>query len=60
MELVTWIEGNWLLIIAAWGGLHTFASAITAITPTPRDDAALAWVYKVIERLALVVGKTTK
>jgi len=33
------------------------ASAITAITPTPKDDAWLAKVYKVIEALGLVVGK---
>ena len=60
MEFVTWIEVNWLYIIAASGGLHALASAITAMTPTPRDDAALAWIYTIIERLALVVGKTKK
>jgi len=58
MELVIWLEVNWLLIVAAWGGLTTLASAITAMTPTPADDAALAKLYKIIERIALVVGRT--
>lgn len=58
MELVTWLGENWLFIVAAWGGLTTFASAITAITPTPHDNAALAWLYKIVEGVALVIGKT--
>lgn len=38
--------------------IHAAASVITALTPTPRDDNFLRKVYKVIEMLALVVGKT--
>ena len=33
------------------------ASAITAMTPTPKDDAMVAKAYKVLEYFALVVGK---
>ena len=55
-----WFVENWPLIVAAWGGLHVFASAITALTPTPKDDAAVAKFYKFIERLALVVGKAKR
>lgn len=33
------------------------ASAITAVTPTPKDDAMVAKAYKVLEYFALVVGK---
>lgn len=37
--------------------IHAAASAICALTPTPKDDAVLAKLYKVIETLALVVGR---
>jgi len=35
----------------------TIASIITAITPTPKDNEWLAKAYKIIETMALVVGK---
>ena len=37
--------------------IHVAASAITALTPTPKDDTIVRRVYKVIEMLALVIGK---
>ena len=37
--------------------VHAAASAITALTPTPKDDAIVAKAYKLIEMLAMVVGK---
>ena len=37
--------------------VHAAASAICALTPTPKDDAILGKIYKVIETLALVVGR---
>lgn len=33
------------------------ASAITAITPTPKEGSVLSKVYKVIEFVALNIGK---
>ena len=54
---MNWIVENWELIVAAALGLHALASAITAMTPTPRDDEWVAAVYQWVERLALVVGK---
>jgi len=33
------------------------ASAVTAITPTPKDDALVSKAYKLLEYFALVVGK---
>lgn len=38
--------------------IHAAASAICALTPTPKDDNILKGLYKVIETLALVVGRT--
>jgi len=37
--------------------IHASASVICALTPTPKDDKFLVKAYKVIETLALVVGK---
>ena len=38
------------LVIAA-------ASAIAAITPTPKDDALFARLYKIVDLFALNIGK---
>jgi|APCry1669189034_1035192.scaffolds.fasta_scaffold00165_32 hypothetical protein len=38
--------------------LHAAASAITALTPTPKDDSAVRRVYRVIELLAMVTKRT--
>tara|TARA_R100000656_G_scaffold53383_1_gene42235 strand:- start:118 stop:297 length:180 start_codon:yes stop_codon:yes gene_type:complete len=35
----------------------TACSAIAAVTPTPKDDAAVAWAYKIIDFVALNFGK---
>ena len=37
--------------------VHAAASAIVAVTPTPKDDHALAGFYKLIELAALAVGR---
>ena len=35
----------------------TACSAIAAVTPTPKDDAAIAWAYKILDIIALNFGK---
>lgn len=60
MEQITWILDNWVGLAAAVTGLMAAASAITALTPTPRDDAALAKLYRLIELIGLVVGKAKR
>lgn len=35
----------------------TLASAITAVTPTPKDDGIVSSVYKIIEILGLVTER---
>ena len=37
--------------------LVALCSAICAVTPTPRDDAIIGKIYKVLEMFALNVGK---
>jgi hypothetical protein len=44
--------------ITALLALHAACSAITALTPNPKDDTFVRKFYKVIEFLALVTAKT--
>lgn len=44
----------WLNAILAVIGA---ASAITALTPTPRDDQFIGKLYRILEVLALNIGK---
>jgi hypothetical protein len=44
--------------ITALLAIHAAASALTALTPTPKDDTFVRRVYKIIELLALVTTKT--
>ena len=37
--------------------VHAAASVLTALTPTPKDDELVSQFYKVLETIALVVGK---
>lgn len=37
--------------------VHAAASVITALTPTPKDDALVVKAYRIIELAALVVGR---
>jgi len=37
--------------------VHAAASVLTALTPTPKDDELVSKFYRVLETIALVVGK---
>lgn len=37
--------------------IHAAASAICALTPTPKDDAAVRKIYHLIEICGLVIGR---
>ena len=55
--MIQYITDNWEYIAASALGAHALASAITAMTPTPEDDKWVAKIYKLVEMVALVVGK---
>ncbi len=42
--------------LAAVTGVIAAASAVAALTPTPRDDRVLGKLYKIVDLLALNVG----
>lgn len=48
-----WMLANWDTLVVCALAVVGAASAIVKLTPTPKDDAAVAWVYKVIEVLSL-------
>lgn len=56
MEIILQLVQNqpWFGVVAA---AVTLASSIAAITPTPKPGTVLAKVYKIIDILALNIGK---
>ena len=57
MELVTWILIHKFELINVVTAIVATASAIAALTPTPKDDGWASKAYKLIDWLALNVGK---
>ena len=55
-----WIVANWQGILAAVTGVIAAASAIAALTPTPKDDAILSKIRGLIDILALNVLNAKK
>ena len=56
-EIIAYLVSNVDSIIAALTAVVTAASAIAALTPTPKDDGFAAKAYKVVDWLALNIGK---
>jgi len=57
MKAIVWLSQHSDQIIDALTAIVTGASAIAALTPTPKDDTFLGKAYKVVDWLALNVGK---
>ena len=56
-EIITYLVSNVDSIVAALTAIVAAASAIAALTPTPTDDNLVAKAYKIVDWLALNVGK---
>lgn len=56
-ETITFIKDNFDSLLGAATAVVAAASAICALTPTPADDKFVGKVYKILEWLALNVGK---
>ncbi|MCQ2411189.1 MAG: hypothetical protein MJ053_07020 [Elusimicrobiaceae bacterium] len=50
---MNWIHTNAKEILAAIGAVVTAASLIVKLTPTPKDDALLAKIIRVLSALSL-------
>lgn len=58
--MVDWVVANWEGLMAALVALHALALAVVNLTPTPKDDEAVAKIYKFIELLAGVFTSKAK
>lgn len=56
MEALSWISANIETVIAIVTAVVTLASLIASITPTPKDNAVIAKVYRLVDLLALNIG----
>ena len=54
---MSWILEHKEALIGILTGFVALASAIAALTPTPKDDGWVKKIYKVVDLLALNVGK---
>ena len=52
--MVNWLVENWHKVLEIIGAVVTVATLITAITPTPKDDAFLAKVKKALAIFGLL------
>jgi hypothetical protein len=57
MELIDWIVDNKEVLAGIVTAVVTFASLIASLTPTPKDDTAVGKLYKLVDLLALNVGR---
>ncbi len=55
--IISYLSENAGNLLAIATSIVAAASAIAAITPTPKDDALASKAYKVLDWLALNVGK---
>jgi hypothetical protein len=57
MEILTYAFDNADTLISTATGVITIASVVTASTETPKPESFLGKLYKILEVLALVIGK---
>ena len=55
--MITWILTHQLELVHAITAVVAAASAIAALTPTPKDDTWAGKLHKIVDWLALNVGK---
>ena len=55
--MIEYIQENWEGILAVITGVVATASAVAALTPTPKDDGWVKKLYMLLDLLALNVGK---
>ena len=56
-DIIAYLVSNVDSILLALSSVVAAASAVAALTPTPQDDSLVAKAYKVVDWLALNIGK---
>ena len=56
-EIIKFVVDNLEAILGAATAVVAAASALAALTPTPKDDGIVKALYKVVDFLALNIGK---
>ena len=56
-EIISYLVTNVDSILFAVSAVVAAASAVAALTPTPKDDSIVAKAYKFLDWVALNVGK---
>ena len=65
-ELIMWLKANWGSVLEIIGAVVTLATLIVQITPTQKDDNALATIIRIRAIFSLVnpdgsfIGKKDK
>ena len=54
---MNYIQENYEQIVAIATGVVTVCSLIAALTPTPKDDGVVKWLYKLVDLMAINIGK---
>lgn len=55
--MIAYIQENWDSILAIITSVIAAASAIAAVTPTPKDDNLVKKLYWLVDLFALNIGK---
>lgn len=58
--MIDWVTTNWDGILALAAAIHVLALAVVNLTPTPKDDAFVAKVYTVVEKVAGIFSAKVK
>ena len=56
-DIISYLVSNVDSILFAVSAVVAASSAVAALTPTPKDDSIVAKAYKVLDWVALNVGK---
>lgn len=57
MSFLAWVADNIDTIVNIATAIVTAASGIAALTPTPKDDSMARAAYRIIDTLALNIGR---
>lgn len=57
---MTWILAHWADILAVYGGLVAFCTAVVKLTPNTKDDEVLNKIIKIFDKFSTAFTKADK